>query len=198
MTESMHLHSATSSPATGPLVEITRGREKFTQRVGIGDEGCRPSAPRTGRLRFGTRRDRQKPCRGGSLRPGGSDAGALHFEADISGSDSNRLGYPRGPRPSVSAGRGDRRTWSLRCRYPLGNHGLANVAVWRSHTLCARVVMKGVPIGEGFDDQCGCGRQSGARAASRSPLPEAHPPVREVQLSLCSTGGSKDHGSGPN
>ena len=35
---------ARASPATGPLGEITRGREKFTQRVGIDGEGRRPAA----------------------------------------------------------------------------------------------------------------------------------------------------------
>ncbi len=35
---------ARASPATGPLGEITRGREKFTQRVGIDGEGRREPA----------------------------------------------------------------------------------------------------------------------------------------------------------
>ncbi len=37
---------ARASPATGPLGEITRGREKFTQRVGIDGDGRRPAARR--------------------------------------------------------------------------------------------------------------------------------------------------------
>ncbi len=45
---------ARASPATGPLGEITRGREKFTQRVGIDGDGRPTCGSATTRPRAGS------------------------------------------------------------------------------------------------------------------------------------------------
>ena len=105
--------SAGPRPAGAPPRTRSRLRTRsasVTKRVALG-ELSRSSRNCGGRLvyRTGSRRsggpDRTKPRRSGSLRPGGSDAGALHFEADISGSESNRGGCSCPPRATLSNSR---------------------------------------------------------------------------------------------
>ena len=79
-------------------------------RVLLG-ELSRPSRNCGGRLVYGSgsRRvsqpDRPIPRRRGTLRPVGSAAAALRFEVHISGSESNRGGCSRRPRPTLSNSR---------------------------------------------------------------------------------------------
>ena len=79
-------------------------------RVQLG-ELSRPSRNSGGRSVYGSgsrrasRRDRPTPRGRGSLRPVGSAAAALRFEVHISGSESNRGGCSRRPRPTLSNSR---------------------------------------------------------------------------------------------
>ncbi len=55
---------ARALPATGPLGEITRGQEKFTQRVGIdGETGHRWRKPWSRRSLYSTPSSRKRPAR---------------------------------------------------------------------------------------------------------------------------------------
>ena len=104
------------------------------KRVRLG-ELSRPSSKYEGRLVNGvsSRRasglGRSKPRRGGSLRRGRRAASALCFEIANSGSERNRGGCSRRPKPTLS------NSLALWLTDPLVNTSWFSASVWSNHAL---------------------------------------------------------------